>query len=56
MNELKGLSLALFRQRRRLQELVEISGKLDPDHPLQQFSIRRIEWLEKEIEKIKQKT
>jgi len=56
MSKLRELTAALTQQRRRLQELVEISGKLDPAHPLQQFSIRRIEWLEKQIEIIKHKT
>lgn len=51
MNELRGLKLALHNQRKRLRELIEISGKYDPDHPLQLYSIRRIAWLEEQIEK-----
>ena len=53
MSELRDLTAALTRQRRRLKELIEISGGEDPDHPLQQFSLRRIAWLEGQIEKIK---
>ena len=50
MNELRSLTIALTRQRRRLQELVEICGGLDPNHPLQRYSIQRIAWLEQRIE------
>ena len=53
MSELRDLNAALTRQRRRLKELIEISGGEDPDHPLQQFSHRRIAWLEGQIEEIK---
>ena len=49
MSELRGLTAALIYQRRRLRDLVEISGGPDPDHPLQEFSRRRIAWLEKQI-------
>ncbi len=50
MSELRDLTAALTWQRRRLKELIEISGGEDPDHPLQQFSLRRIAWLEGQIE------
>ena len=53
MSELRSLTAALTYQRRRLQTLVEISGGPDPDHPLQEFSRRRITWLEKKIEEVK---
>ena len=53
MSELRSLTAALGRQRKRLQELIEISGGPDPDHPLQEFSRRRIAWLEKQIEEKK---
>ena len=53
MSELRDLTAALTRQRRRLKELIEISEGEDPDHPLQQFSLRRIAWLEWQIEEIK---
>ena len=53
MSELRRLTAALIRQKRRLNELIEISGGLDPEHPLQAFSLRRIEWLEKKIEEKK---
>jgi hypothetical protein len=53
MSELRDLTAALTRQRRRLKELIEICGREDPEHPLQQFSLRRIAWLEREIEEIK---
>ena len=55
MNELRSLTLALTRQKSRLNELIEISGKFDPEHPLQAFSIRRIEWLKKRIEEEEKK-
>lgn len=54
MTELGRLTAALTAQRRRLQELIEICGKLDPEHPLQAHSLRRIKWLEEQIEKIKE--
>ena len=54
MTELRRLSAALTVQRRRLQELIEICGKLDPEHPLQAYSLRRIAWLEEQIAKLKQ--
>jgi len=47
------LTIALKFQRRRLQELIEICGKLDPEHPLQAYSLRRIAWLEEQIAKSK---
>ena len=50
MKELRSLAAALTCQRRRLKELIEISGRLDPEHPLQRYSLQRIEWLEKQIE------
>ena len=53
MSELRSLTAALTRQRRRLKELIEISGGEDPEHPLQQFSRRRIAWLEGQIKKTK---
>ena len=53
MSELCDLTAALTRQRRRLKELIEIVGKEDPEHPLQQFSRRRIAWLENRIREIK---
>ena len=53
MSELRDLTAALTRQRRRLNELIEICGGEDPDHPLQQFSLRRIAWLEGQIEQIR---
>lgn len=56
MSELRDLTAALTRQRRRLKELIEISGGKDPDHPLQQFSLRRIAWLEKRIEELRKQT
>lgn len=49
MNELKSLRLCLAAQKKRLAELVEISGGEDPHHPLQAYSIRRIAWLENRI-------
>lgn len=49
MNELKSLKLSLAAQKRRLAQLVEISGGEDPTHPLQAFSLRRIAWLEERI-------
>lgn len=53
MSELRSLTAALNYQRRRLRELVELCGGPDPDHPLQEFSRRRIAWLENQIENIK---
>jgi hypothetical protein len=53
MSELRDLTAALTIQRRRLKELIEISGREDPEHPLQQFSHRRITWLENRIRDIK---
>ena len=53
MTELGRMSAALTAQRRRLKELIEICGKLDPEHPLQAYSLRRIEWLEGQIETLK---
>lgn len=54
MKELRSMTAALAWQRRRLQDLVELCGGLDPEHPLQRYSIRRIAWLEARIaEKIK---
>ena len=55
MDELRSLSASLRRQRKRLEELVEISGGLDPQHPLQRYSIQRIAWLEAQIEEAKKK-
>lgn len=55
MSELRSLTAALTWQKRRLNELIEISGGLDPEHPLQAFSLRRIEWLEKRIAEETQK-
>ena len=49
MSELRSLTAALTYQRRRLRELVELCEGPDPDHPLQEFSRRRIAWLEKQI-------
>lgn len=53
MTKRMKLTIALKFQRRRLQELVEICGKLDPEHPLQAYSLRRIAWLEEQIAKSK---
>lgn len=53
MNELRSLTASLAYQRRRLKQLVEMCGGLDPNNPMQQFSVRRIEWLEKRIEEVK---
>lgn len=50
MSELRDLTAALTRQRRRLKELIELCGREDPEHPLQQFSHRRIAWLEEQID------
>lgn len=47
---LKGLKAALARQERRLAQLMEISGGLDPEHPLQAYSLRRIAWLKEQIQ------
>ena len=55
MDELRSLSASLWHQRKRLEELVEISGGLDPQHPLQRYSIQRIAWLEAKIEEAKKK-
>lgn len=54
MNELHKLHVMLGRQHRRLKDLIEICGGLDPSHPLQAYSIRRIEYLEKQIEQAKE--
>ena len=54
MSELRSLTAALTWQKRRLKELIEISGGLDPEHPLQAFSLRWIGWLEKRIEEEKE--
>jgi hypothetical protein len=56
MSELRDLTAALTRQRLRLKELIEISGREDPEHPLQQFSLRRIAWIENRIREIKKQT
>lgn len=56
MSELRDLTAALTRQRRRLKELIEISGRENPEHPLQQFSLRRIAWLEGQIKEQKKRT
>lgn len=53
MSELRSLTAALIYQRRRLRELVELCGGPDQDHPLQEFSRRRISWLEGKIEELK---
>lgn len=53
MTELGRMTAALTAQRRRLNELIEICGKLDPEHPLQAYSLHRIEWLEGQIETLK---
>jgi hypothetical protein len=53
MSELRDLTAALTRHRRRLKELIELSGREDPEHPLQQFSRRRIAWIENRIHEIK---
>lgn len=53
MTELGRMTAALTAQRRRLKELIEICGKLDPEHPLQAYSLRRIKWLEEQIEMLK---
>ena len=50
---LRSLTASLTLQKRRLKELIEISGGLDETHPLQKYSIDRIAKLEKEIEKLK---
>lgn len=55
MSELRSLSAALNYQRRRLQELEELCGGSDPNHPLQDFSRRRIAWLEKQINDIRKR-
>lgn len=55
MSELRNLTFALNRQRKRLHELVDLCGGPDPDHPLQEFSRRRIAWLENRIEEIKKR-
>lgn len=53
MDELRSLIASLNYQRRRLRELVEMCGREDPDHPLQRYSIQRIQWLEKKIEQLR---
>lgn len=54
MSNNRSLQFALTRQRLRLQQLIEAHGKFDPDHPMQAYSLRRIEYLEKQIEKEKE--
>ena len=53
MTDLRRMTAALTAQRQRLKELIEICGKLDPEHPLQAYSLRRIKWLEEQIETLK---
>ena len=53
MSELRKLTAALNYQRRRLRDLEELCGGPDPDHPLQEFSRRRIAWLEAQIQEAK---
>ena len=55
MEDLRGLTAALMAQRRRLAELVALCGGVDPEHPLQAFSLRRIKWLEARIEEERKK-
>lgn len=55
MDELHKLHIMVGRQQRRLRDLVEIHGGLDPEHPLQAYSIQRIKYLEERIEEEKQK-
>ena len=55
MYELKELRLMLTAQKRRLADLVEASGREDPTHPLQAFSMRRIAWLEEQIRQKQEK-
>lgn len=55
MSNLRGLTAALMAQRRRLAQLVALCGGVDPEHPLQAFSLRRIKWLEARIEEERQK-
>lgn len=54
MSNIRSLKFALTRQRMRLQQLIEVHGKFDPDHPMQAYSLRRIEYLEKQIEQQKE--
>ena len=49
MSNKRGLALALSRQRRRLNELIDAHGKYDPEHPMQAYSLRRIEYLEQQL-------
>lgn len=56
MYELRGLKVALTAQRKRLEDLVELCGGEDPNHPLQKFSLQRISWLENRIAEMKEKT
>ena len=51
----RALRLALFAQKKRLAELVELCGSEDPTHPLQKFSLQKILWLEKRIAEIQEK-
>lgn len=55
MDELHKLQFMLGRQHRRLKDLVEICGGLDPNHPLQAYSLHRIKWIEEQIEEEKKK-
>ena len=55
MTELQKLTMLRGRQERRLKDLVQIGGKLDPEHPLQAYSIQRIKYLEERIEEEKKK-
>ena len=55
MTELQKLTMLRGRQERRLKDLVQICGKLDPEHPLQAYSIQRIKYLEERIEEEKKK-
>lgn len=55
MTELQKLTMLRGRQERRLKDLVQIYGKLDPEHPLQAYSIQRIKYLEERIEEEKKK-
>ena len=50
---IRSLTASLNVRKRRLKELIEISGGLDETHPLQKYSIDRIAKLEKQIEELK---
>lgn len=54
MSNIRSLQFALTRQRLRLQQLIEAHGKSDPDHPMQAYSLRRIEYLESQLAKEKE--